>query len=67
MTEESKRKGRVTRSARCGRAFRALIPAALLALLAGCGSENGQSGTMVSNAAAGDRLASVDETGRCAW
>ncbi|WP_019568619.1 membrane-bound lytic murein transglycosylase MltF [Thioalkalivibrio sp. ALMg13-2] len=63
MTEQSKRKGRVTRSARCGRAFRALIPAALLALLAGCGSENGQPGTMVSNAAAGDRLASVDETG----
>ncbi|WP_018872304.1 membrane-bound lytic murein transglycosylase MltF [Thioalkalivibrio sp. ALJ16] len=42
---------------------RALLPAALLALLAGCSAEEGQSDSMVSNANAGERLAPVEETG----
>ena len=63
MTEQANPRRQYGRSARCGRTCRALMPAALLALLAGCGSGNGQSETVVSSAAAGDGLAPVEETG----
>ena len=63
MNEQENRHAPGARPSCCGRVCRALVPAAVLVLLAGCGPENGQSETMMSNASAGERLASVEETG----
>lgn len=63
MTEHANHHAPAFRTTARGQARGALLPAALLALLAGCGAENGQSETMLSNANAGDGLAPVEATG----